>query len=347
MMFPLRTFRLALLALLAVALTMPVNPLGSLAQDATAEPECVETTPEENAALVAMYWQEAVWGAQGTIDEIVAEDEVHHWGIAGDTHGLAAFAERWALFNAAFPDLEFIVGPIVAEGDLAASQWTATGTHRGEWQGIAPTDKEVSWSGINLFRFECGLIAESWGEADHVGLRAQLGATDVPAWLATPAAAAMAMTAPAATPCADDSAEANIELARRWSEEVWTGQDLEVISEILAPSAVQHGAAFHDVQGPEAVAEAVGRQLESFPDIEITVEEAIASDNLVAVRWTGTGTQEGEYLGLAPTGQVADMTGINIYRISCGQVVESWSEMNLIQILQELREGTGEATPAA
>jgi predicted ester cyclase len=115
---------------------------------------------------------------------------VHHWGIAGDTHGLAAFAERWALFNAAFPDLEFIVGPIVAEGDLAASQWTATGTHRGEWQGIAPTDKEVSWSGINLFRFECGLIAESWGEADHVGLRAQLGATDVPAWLATPAAAA-------------------------------------------------------------------------------------------------------------------------------------------------------------
>src|SRR5688572_17647469 len=162
MMFPLRTFRLALLALLAVALTMPVNPLGSLAQDATAEPECVETTPEENAALVAMYWQESVWGAQGTIDEIVAEDEVHHWGSAGDTHGLAAFAERWALFNAAFPDLEFIVGPIVAEGDLAASQWTATGTHRGEWQGIAPTDKEVSWSGINLFRFECGLIAESW-----------------------------------------------------------------------------------------------------------------------------------------------------------------------------------------
>jgi predicted ester cyclase len=55
----------------------------------------------------------------------------------------------------------------------------------------------------------------------------------------------------------------------------------------------------------------------------------------------------GELLGLAPTGQVADMTGINIYRISCGQVVESWSEMNLIQIVQELREGTGEATPAA
>ncbi|MCD6034118.1 MAG: ester cyclase [Thermomicrobiales bacterium] len=155
------------------------------------------------------------------------------------------------------------------------------------------------------------------------------------------------MTALAATPCADDTAEANIELARRWSEEVWTGQDLDVIGEILAPSAVHHGASFPDVQGPEAIAEAVSRQLETFPDIEISVEEAIASDGYVAVRWTGTGTQEGELLGLAPTGQVANMTGLNIYHISCGQVVESWSEMNLIQILQELREGIGEATPAA
>jgi predicted ester cyclase len=344
-MFPLRNFRLALLSAVAMALAMVVTPLAGLAQEATPEPECVEATPEENATLVNLYWQEAVWGDQGTINEIVAEDEVHHWGIAGTTEGFEAFAERWDLFNQAFPDLEFAIGPIVAEGDLAASQWTATGTQRGEWQGIAPTGQQVTWSGINLFRIECGLIAESWGEADHLGLRAKLGATDVPAWLATPPAAAM--TAPAATPCADDSAEAHIELARRWAEDVWTGQDLDVIGEILDPAAVHHGAAFPDVQGPEAIAEAVNGQLNAFPDIEITVEEAIASDGLVAVRWTGTGTQEGELLGLASTGEVANMTGLNIYRISCGQVVESWSEMNMLQILQELREGAGEVTPAA
>ncbi len=346
-MFPLRNIRLALLSAVAMALAMVVTPLAGSAQEATPEQECVETTPEENAALVALYWQEAVWGDQGTINEIVAEDEVHHWGIAGTTEGFEAFAERWGLFNQAFPDLEFTVGPIVAEGDLAASQWTATGTQRGEWQGIAPTGEQVTWSGINLFRIECGLIAESRGEADHVGLRAQLGATDVPAWLATPAAATDTMTAPAATPCPDDSAEANIELTRRWAEEVWTGRALEVIAEILDPAAVHHGAAFPDVQGPEAIAEAVGRQLDTFPDMVITVEEAIDSGDLVAVRWTGTGTQEGELLGLAPTGHVANMTGINIYRISCGKVVESWSEMNMLQILQELRESAAKATPAA
>lgn len=343
-MFPLRTFRLALMSVVTLAMVMAVVPLTGLAQEETPEAECVETTAEENAVLVDLYWQEAVWGEQGTIDEIVAEDEIHHWGIGGTTEGFAAFAERWALFNTAFPDLEFTVDLVVAEGDMAASLWTAHGTHEGEWQGIAPTGREVTWTGINLFRFACGQIAESWGEADHLGLRAQLGATDVPAILASPVPAAP--TAPAATPCADDSAEANLELARRWTEDVWSGQDLAVIDELLAPDAVHHGAAFPDVQGPEAVAEAVGRQLAAFPDIGLTVDAAVSEGDLVAVRWSGTGTHQGAWLGLEPTGEVANMTGINIYRITCGQVVESWSRMNVLQILMALREA-GMATPAA
>jgi len=173
------------------------------------------------------------------------------------------------------------------------------------------------------------------------GLLAQLGAPEIPAWLATPAAEPSGLMAPAATPCADDSTEANLELARRWSEEIWTGQDLEVLDEIVHPTAVHHGASFPDVQGPEAIAEAVGRQLDAFPDLMITIDEAIASGDLVAVRWTATGTQEGEYLGLEPTGNAASMTGINIYRFSCGQVIESWSEMNSLDILQELSASDG------
>jgi predicted ester cyclase len=345
-MLPLRTFRLAHMSLLAMALTMAAAPLTGLTQEATPEAECIETAPEENAELVRMYWEEAVWGEQGTIDEIVAPDEVHHWGIGGDTQGFDAFAERWGLFNTAFPDLEFTVDLVVADGDLAASHWTATGTQAGEWQGIAPTNAEVAWTGMNLFRFACGQIVESWGVADHLGLRAQLGAADVPAMLATPAAAA-AMSASAATPCPDDSAEASIELARRWADEVWTGQKLAVIAELFDPAAVHHGASFPDAQGPDAIAEAVSRTLTAFPDIVITVDEAIASDEVVAVRWSGTGTQDGMWLGLEPTGQVANMSGINMYRISCGKIIESWSEMNVLQVLQALQDEASAATPSA
>jgi predicted ester cyclase len=329
-----------------VALSFLVSFAPSVvAQEATPVADCPVTTPEENAEIVTRYWAEAVWGAQGVIDELVAEDEVHHWGIGDDTHGLAEFNERWALFNKAFPNLEFSVDLVVVDGNLAATRWTATGTQRGEWQGIAPTDREVTWSGINVFRIDCGKIVESWGEADHIGLRAQLGATDIPAIPAAPVMAATPVAAAATTPCADDSPEANIAVARRWTDEVWTDKNLDVLDEIASPAIVHHGAAFPDVHGVDALKEAVSRQIAAFPDINLTVDEAIADRDLVVVRWSGTGTNEGEFLGLAPTGREVMLTGINVYRIACGQIVESWSELNGLDLLRQIQEAAGTPTP--
>ncbi len=183
-----RLFRFVVLTLFASSLLMISSPMAGDAQEATPEAECPVTTPEENAELATMYWEEVWWGDQGKIAEIVSPDEVHHWGIGGDTTGFEEFSERWNLFFTAFPDLEFTVDLVIVEDDLAATHWTATGTHRGEWLGIAPTDREVTWTGINIFRIECGLIVESWGAADHLGLLSQLGATDIPTAMATPAA---------------------------------------------------------------------------------------------------------------------------------------------------------------
>src|SRR5215212_11378697 len=216
-----RFAQLAVLTLVASLLMMVPGSTVGRAQEATPEANCAVTTLEENEALATMYWEEVWWGDQGKIAEIVAPDEVHHWGIGDDTEGFDAFTERWSLFFEAFPDLEFTVDLVAAEDDLAATYWTATGTQHGEWQGIAPTDREVTWQGVNVFRIECGQIVESWGEADHLSLLSQLGATDIPALLATSAAPAQAVTsAPLATPCPGDSAEANVATARRWTEEV-------------------------------------------------------------------------------------------------------------------------------
>src|SRR5215213_6571839 len=199
-----RLLRFAVLTFFASSLLMVPGPAGVVAQAETPQAECPVTTPEENEELATMYWEEVWWGDQGKIVEIVAPDEVHHWGIGGDTTGFEEFTERWNLFFTAFPDLEFTVDQVATEGDLAATHWTATGTQRGEWQGIAPTNREVTWQGSNIFRFACGQIVESWGEADHLGLLSQLGATDIPALLATPAAPAAqaATSAPGAIPCA-------------------------------------------------------------------------------------------------------------------------------------------------
>jgi predicted ester cyclase len=185
-----RLFRFVVLALFAGSLLMIPGPMVGGAQEETPEAECPVTTPEENEELATMYWEEVWWGDQGKIAEIVSPDEVHHWGIGGDTTGFEEFSERWNLFFTAFPDLKFTVDLVVAQDDLASTHWTATGTHRGEWLGIAPTDREVTWTGINIFRFECGQIVEAWGVADHLGLLSQLGAVELPAVVATPAAMA-------------------------------------------------------------------------------------------------------------------------------------------------------------
>ena len=339
-------FRSAVFALLALSLLV-IPGRGVSAQDETPEAECVSTTPEENLAIADAYWSEAVWGNQGKIKEVVAPDEIHHWGIAGTTTGIDEFMQRWALFNTAFPDLKFTVDLAVADSDLVATYWTATGTQEGEWQGIAPTNTKVTWDGVNIFRIACGMIAESWGEANHLGLLAQLGDTNIPADLIDVPADAVSATPVAAdaAPCADDSPETNLAIAQRWTDEVWTQQALAVLDEIADPNIVHHGGAFPDAHGVEAVKSGVGAVLATFPDIQLTMDESFAADDLVAVRWSGVGTQNGDYLGLPPTGKEVEFSGINIYRIHCGKIVESWSETNGLAVLQAIQESS--ATPVA
>jgi predicted ester cyclase len=332
-----RFFRFVVPAVFAGSLLVIPGAAASRAQEATPEAACPVTTPEENKELVTMYWEEVWWGDQGKIAEIVAPDEVHHWGIGDDTKGFEEFSKRWDLFFTAFPDLEFTVDLVAAEGDLAATRWTATGTQRGEWQGIAPTNRQVTWQGTNIFRIECGQIVESWSEADHLGLLSQLGATDIPSLLATPAAQAQAaMSAAAATPCAGDSSDANVAIAHRWSEDVITGKNLDVLDEILDPSVVHHYAMFPDAHGEPEVKAGLARLLEAFPDIVQTDEDTFADGDLVVVRWSASATHQGPLFGLPATGKTVQITGINIYRIDCGKIVESWSEMNALDLLREL-----------
>jgi predicted ester cyclase len=333
-----RYLRSVVLALFAVSLLAIPRSLPAAAQDATPT-ECPTTTPEENAALARMYWQEAVWGKQGKIADVVAPDEVHHWGLGSDTHGFDEFLQRWDLFNKAFPDLVFTVDELVAQDDLVATLWTATGTQTGAFQEIAPTNQKVSWTGINIFHMACGRIVESWGEADHIGLRQQLGATDISVPMASPITSASPVMMSAATPCPDDTPEANVAVARRWSEDVFNGRDFGVLDEILDPAVVHHGGSFPDAHGVEGVKHALAGLLDAFPDIQITVEQTVASGDLVAVRWSGTGTHSGDFMGIAPTGESVTMTGINLYRIECDRIVESWSRVNVLDELGQIREG--------
>lgn len=151
---------------------------GAGAQEATpaGDETCPTTSEAENLAVVQRYWAE-VWtaGGEAAVGELLTEDELHHWGVGGPTVGPEAFAERLNLFLAAFPDFAIRIDQELADGDIVVTRYTATGTHEGAWLGIEPTGNAVEYTGMNVFRIECGKIAESWGEANHLSLLRQLG----------------------------------------------------------------------------------------------------------------------------------------------------------------------------
>ncbi len=97
-----------------------------------------------------------------------------------DLEGLEAWRQYTAPFLEAFPDLRLTIQDIAAEGDTVAARVAFRGTHRGEFQGIPPTDKQVAFSSIEIDRMVDGKVQEHWFEMDLFGLMRQLGAIPEP-----------------------------------------------------------------------------------------------------------------------------------------------------------------------
>jgi steroid delta-isomerase-like uncharacterized protein len=133
---------------------------------------------DANKRLVERFYEE-VW-ARGNVafaDEVFADDYVRHdlraTPAAPGAAGQARIAQQ---FRDAFPDLEWRVDLLLAEDDLVAARWTASGTHTGRWGDVAPTAKRAEFSGVNIFRFgDDGKVVEIWNHRDDLGLMEQLG----------------------------------------------------------------------------------------------------------------------------------------------------------------------------
>jgi len=136
-------------------------------------------TVEENKALLRRYGEEVFGkGNVALSDEFLSPDYVHHDpGVPPGREGRIQMAE---MHRTAWSDLDFTVEDLVAEGDKVAFRWTISGTHVGEWMGIPPTGKRVTWSGIGIHRIVDGKIVESWDMVDNLGLMQQLGIVPPP-----------------------------------------------------------------------------------------------------------------------------------------------------------------------
>ena len=135
---------------------------------------------EQNKALVRSYLERTVnEGDPSAFDELTSADYVGHMSGAPD-FDRAAHKQLMASFRAAFPDLRVRVEELIAEGDKVVNRGTYSGTHRGAFQGIAPTGKSFEIAGINVSRIADGKVAEDWTVIDMLGMLRQLGVVPAP-----------------------------------------------------------------------------------------------------------------------------------------------------------------------
>jgi len=136
---------------------------------------------EDNKALVNRYFN-AAWnqGNPAVIDELFAANfHAHNPGVpnGGSREGFKQFN---SVFRSAFPNLRISQDDVIAEGDQVVTRFTVHGTHQGELQGIPPTGKQMTITGIEIVRVSGGKIVEAWVEFDQLGMLQQLGVVPTP-----------------------------------------------------------------------------------------------------------------------------------------------------------------------
>ncbi len=136
---------------------------------------------EQNKEIVKRYFDEVLTaGNLAAIDELMRADLVFRIPtIPGGVRGIPAYKQFVQGLRAAFPDAVFAIESQIAEDDRAAARWTFKGTQRGEFLGVAPTNKSVTDYGIDIFHIAGGKITDIWANENAYGLLTQLGAIRV------------------------------------------------------------------------------------------------------------------------------------------------------------------------
>lgn len=127
------------------------------------------------------------------------------------------------------------------------------------------------------------------------------------------------------------------EVLERHTEEVWNRGDLDAVETYIAEDYVEADPSVHDrIEGPEAYRANVAAFREAFPDLEVTIEDSVVEGEKIAMRQRWTGTHEGEFVGLEPTGREVDATSFLICRVVDDRIVETWVETDMLDVLGQL-----------
>lgn len=138
----------------------------------------------------------------------------------------------------------------------------------------------------------------------------------------------------------------NHAIVSRLFDEVVNAGKLPVADELVAAQLVDHTHPSGVAPGREGLKQMISMVRAAFPDLQVAVEEQIADGDKVVVRWTAHGTHEGALLGLNPTGKPVTLTGIDIFRLVDGRIVERWAEGGIRAMMEHVSTAPAPAAPA-
>ncbi len=253
--------------------------------------------------------------------EFLANDIVLHDAHGQDIRGIHDYVERHLghLFEV-YPDARVAVEDIIAEGDKVVARMTITGTQAAEIHhplvDVPVTGMKVHMDVVYIERIAGGKIAEEWEKQDTLGVVRQLG---------------FALMPPRKTEAEEVKA-----LMRHWIDESNRGNAaaLAATEEVCAPNIIVHGIA--ESAGLENYRRFMNEARNAFPDIQIELHDMIVEGDKVAIRFTETGTHKGAFMGIPATDKKVTVRGVEIDRIVDGKVVEIWSGLDVLGLMQQL-----------
>jgi steroid delta-isomerase-like uncharacterized protein len=130
---------------------------------------------QENIAAQEKFGAAVNSGKLEGLREVVAAKALDHDPAPDQGIGPEGFIRMFGSMRASFPDLNVAVDKVVTDNDNIAIAYTVTGTHKGDFLGVAATGRRISARGVQIARFEKGLLVERWGSSDQLGILQQLG----------------------------------------------------------------------------------------------------------------------------------------------------------------------------
>jgi steroid delta-isomerase-like uncharacterized protein len=117
---------------------------------------------------------------------------------------------------------------------------------------------------------------------------------------------------------------------------MWNRGDLAAVESLIHEDMVEHGAFGGEAGGREDARQTVARFRQAFPDLVLEVADLVGEGEHTVLRWVGTGTHRGDFMGVPPSGASIRVEGIDIYRVVDGRVIEHWGYPDVIALMQQL-----------